>query len=107
MQQLSQPQIFHMMQLKAAIDMENLGMRHSSGRSAAAHAKRIYKIKGNRAKVLKFLKDMIELQKELRSYNVMYDHAFATDDKSALSKAEDAIPSLLDQIQELYNVYEA
>jgi len=107
MQELTRPQIFHLMQLKGAIDMENLGMRHSSGRSACAHAKRVYKLKGNRVVILKFLKDMIELQKELKSYNVMYDHAFANGDKSALSKAEDAIPSLLDQIGELYESHKA
>jgi len=42
----------HLAQLKGAIRLEGLGMRHSSGRSALAFAKKLYGFTGNREKVL-------------------------------------------------------
>jgi hypothetical protein len=35
-----------------AIQLEGKGLRHSSGRSALAHCKRIYNLKGNRESVI-------------------------------------------------------
>lgn len=43
---------FHLMQLRGAIRMEAMGMRHSSGRSALKFAKDLYGFKGNRDAVL-------------------------------------------------------
>jgi len=43
---------WHLLTLRGAIRLEGMGMRHSSGRSALAHAKRLYGFKGNRAQVL-------------------------------------------------------
>ena len=39
--------IFQLLQFKHAIKLESLGMRHSSGRSVAAHAKRALKLPRN------------------------------------------------------------
>lgn len=51
---------WHLLTLKSAIKLEGLGMRHSSGRSALAHAKRLYNLKGNRAAVLQQIEDLLE-----------------------------------------------
>lgn len=51
---------FHLLQLKHAIRLEGLGMRHSSGRSALKHAKDVYGLKGNREAVLKQIDDLLE-----------------------------------------------
>lgn len=50
---------FHLLQLKGAIRLEGMGMRHSSGRSALAFAKKLYGFTGNRDKVL------VQIQTEL------------------------------------------
>lgn len=44
-------QIFQLMTIKSAMDLERLGMRHSSGKSAHSLAKNILGIKGNRQKI--------------------------------------------------------
>lgn len=43
---------FHLCQLKGAIRLEGLGMRHSSGRSALKHAKQTYGFTGDREQVI-------------------------------------------------------
>ena len=42
----------------SAIKLEGLGMKHSSGKSALAHCKRIYNLKGTRAEVLAKMGEM-------------------------------------------------
>lgn len=59
----SEPEFFRLLQLRGAVRLESLGMRHSSGRSVTALAKREYGLKGNRAKVLEQLNAMIEAAK--------------------------------------------
>ena len=54
---------FTLIQWRAAIKMEMVGLRHSSGRSVYAHVKRVLKIKGNKARVLEQLEDIIEAAK--------------------------------------------
>ena len=54
---------FTLIQWKAAIKMEMVGLRHSSGRSVYAHVKRVLMIKGNTARVLAQLEDIIEAAK--------------------------------------------
>lgn len=58
----------HLLQLKGAIKLEILGMRHSSGRSAYAHAKKIYGFRGSRESVLAQIKAELEriLPKEVQ-----------------------------------------
>lgn len=51
---------FHLLQLKHAIRLEGMGMRHSSGRSALKHAKDTYGLKGNRAAVLSQIEALLE-----------------------------------------------
>lgn len=51
---------FRLCQIKAAVSLEAKGLRHSSGKSALALAKRVYGLKGNRASVLKQLEARIE-----------------------------------------------
>ena len=57
---------FQLLQHKAAAKLELLGMRHSSGRSMIARAKRLYGITGNRQKVFDTLKAMVEAMVEER-----------------------------------------
>lgn len=45
--------LFHMAQIKYAMKMEMLGMRHSSGKSAFTLAKQILGEKGSREKIYK------------------------------------------------------
>jgi len=47
----SNQRFFHLLQLRGAIKLEMLGMKHSRG-SAYAHAKKIYGFRGNRESVL-------------------------------------------------------
>lgn len=48
------------LQQKAALKLEVLGMRHSSGRSVYAHIKRVYGLKGNRKQVLAQMEALAE-----------------------------------------------
>jgi hypothetical protein len=50
---------FQLAQWKYAIQLESLGMRHSSGRSVTAHAKRQLGIRGNRDKVLARIEELM------------------------------------------------
>lgn len=63
--------VFQLLQWKYAIELEAKGMRHSSGRSVYAHAKRVLGIKGNRDKVIahinKLLSDYRDSQKEVNN----------------------------------------
>ena len=99
--EMTRPQFFYLLQLKGAVELELKGMRHSSGRSACAQAKRVYKISGNREKVLKWLEEMVTLQRTLRTATIRYDSAYASDNKESLSDAEEIIQQTLEDIQEL------
>ena len=56
--EMTQPQYFHLLQLKGAVSLEIKGFKTKGG-SAYAYAKRIYKLKGSRPKVLKWLENMV------------------------------------------------
>lgn len=107
MQEMTRPQIYHLMQLKGAVKLEMLGMRHSGGKSACAHAKRVYGIKGSREKVAEYLTKMLELQQNLKVYTTRYDEAYASGNKELLSQSEEAIQTLLEQIGELHDHYKS
>ena len=55
---------FQLLTLRAAVKMEGLGMRHSSGRSATAHAKRLLgmKMSAKREEVLAELNKRLEVR---------------------------------------------
>lgn len=56
--------MFHLLQIKHAMRLEQLGMTHSSGRSAHALAKKILGIKGSKEKVYaEFCKYIHDVQK--------------------------------------------
>lgn len=52
--------VFQLLQWKHAIRLEAKGLKHSSGRSVYAHAKRILGIKGNRDKVLAHIQSLLD-----------------------------------------------
>jgi hypothetical protein len=56
--------IWHLTTLKHAIKLEGLGLKHSSGRSALAHAKKLYGFTGNRERVLQQVEERLEQLKE-------------------------------------------
>jgi hypothetical protein len=45
-------ELFHMKAQLSAMKLEAKGLKHSSGRSVTAHIKRVYKLKGNREKII-------------------------------------------------------
>ena len=54
--------VFHLIQLKAAVKCEAAGMKHSSGRSATAHAKRLLGLSRStsREKVIQTIEDELD-----------------------------------------------
>lgn len=62
-----QMHMFHMLQIKHAMRLEQLGMKHSSGKSAHALAKRILGIKGNKQKVYEEFCKYVESMKTMSS----------------------------------------
>ena len=98
--EMSQPQVFHLLQLKGAISLEMQGFKTKGG-SAYAHAKRIYNLKGSRQKVHDWLEAMYQLQLRLKQYSSNYDAAVGKVDKSAVDYWEGAIQQTLEDIQEL------
>lgn len=48
----------------AALKLEKLGLKHSSGRSMYAHIKRTYGFKGNRERVYTQFAEYVEKQRE-------------------------------------------
>jgi hypothetical protein len=57
---------FKVAQLRYAIEAEGRGLRHSSGRSVLAFAKKYYGIKGNRESVIAQLDTMMEEMMEAK-----------------------------------------
>ena len=57
---MTQAQWFTLCQLRGAVKLERIGMRHSSGKSATARTKRLLGIKGSRDKVLAELQAIID-----------------------------------------------
>lgn len=67
---------FHLAQLKGAIQLEELGMRHSSGRSSYAFAKRTYGFSGTRKMVIEQIKtEMAKILAKRAEAEVMLDDA--------------------------------
>lgn len=59
-----QVHMFHLLQIKHAMRLEQLGMKHSSGKSAHALAKKILGLKGSNDKVYaEFCKYLEEVKK--------------------------------------------
>ena len=98
MMELSQPQLFQLLSIRSAVGLEIKGLKHSRG-SVYAHAKQLFGIKGSRETVYTWLKEMAELQKDLRKYTFMYDEGVRTGDRQMVMDAEDAIPSIRDAIE--------
>ena len=61
MQRPGAAEYFHLCQLKGAIRLEGMGMRHSSGRSALAFAKKTYGFTGKREQVLAQIEARLEV----------------------------------------------
>ena len=65
---IDEPKKIYMVQLiaqRAALKLEMVGLRHSSGRSMSAHLKRTYGFRGNTERVYTQFCEFIEKQKEL------------------------------------------
>ena len=98
--EMTQPQYFHLLQIKASVSLEIKGFKTKGG-SAYAYAKRIYNLKGSRPKILSWLEDMVELQLKLARWRGNYDRAVAADNHEQVDYAEGAIEQTLTEIQEL------
>lgn len=61
--------IYQLIQWKHAIRLEAKGMKHSSGRSVTAHAKRQLGIRGSREKVLAHVEALVEYQRLRERYD--------------------------------------
>ena len=98
--EMTQPQYFHLLQLKGALSLEMKGFKTKGG-SAYAYAKRIYKLKGNRQKIHDWLETMSQLQLRLKQYTANYDAAVSDDSKEHVDYWEGAIQQTLEDIQGL------
>ena len=104
----TQPQIFHMLQLKGAIKLEIKGLKTRGG-SAYAHAKRIYGVKGSREKIVTYLEEMVQLQTQRMQYIQMWQHLAAKDSTPAIEEEiedrENTIANINADINKLQEKY--